>query len=96
MKNFQALAAVPAALLSTAAMAQSLLPNETMSTLAVHAIADAHPVLGSDDKIHLAYELVVTNPSPLFVTLDKVEALDAAGTALETLAGAGLTLMTTR
>ena len=54
--------------------AQSLRSGEVMSTLAVHPLARINPVLGSDDRVHLAYELVVTNPSKIFITLDKVEA----------------------
>ena len=81
---------------SSAALAQSLKPNEVMSTLAVHPLADAHPVLGSDNRTHLAYELVVTNPSPFFVTLDKVEAVAPNGAVLESLSAKDLSRMTTR
>ena len=59
--------------------AQSLRADEVMSTLAVRPLAEIHPVLGADNRVHLAYELVVTNPSNMFVTLDKVEAVDPAG-----------------
>jgi Peptidase family M23 len=76
--------------------AQSLRADEVMSTLAVHPLAKIHPVLGSDDRVHLAYELVVTNPSNLFVTLDKVEAIDPAGKVLATMSGDALAKMTTR
>jgi hypothetical protein len=67
-----------------------------MSTLAVHPLAKIHPVLGSDDRVHLAYELLVTNPSPMFVTLDKVEAIDPAGKVLANVSGDALAKMTTR
>lgn len=76
--------------------AQSLKPNEIMSTLAVHGLAEIHPVLGSDNRQHLAYELIVTNPSNLFITIDKVEAVDSAGYGLGAMSGAGLAKMTTR
>ena len=75
---------------------QSLKPNEIMSTIAVHGQSEAHPVLGSDNRVHLAYELMITNPSNLFVTIDKVEAIDPAGKSLETMSGEALARMTTR
>ena len=34
--------------------------------------------LGTDGKLHLVYELVLTNASPTSATLQKVEAVDAA------------------
>ena len=88
-----------AAALSLAAAplsAQSLRADEVMSTLAVRPLAEIHPVLGSDDRVHLAYELVVTNPSPMFITLDKVEAIDPAGKVLASVSGDALAKMTTR
>lgn len=76
--------------------AQSLLPSETMSTLRLNALADAHPVLGSDGKVHLAYELVVTNPSNMFITIDRLEAIDPARNSVANLSGESLSMMTTR
>ncbi len=76
--------------------AQSLRADEVMSTLAVRPLAKIHPVLGSDERVHLAYELIVTNPSPLFITLDKVEAVDPAGKVLASVSGDALSRMTTR
>lgn len=90
------LVSVMSAFAGSAASAQSLKPNEVMSTLAVHPLADAHPVFGSDNRTHLAYELVVTNPSPFFVTLDKVEAVGPDGAVLESLSADALAKMTTR
>ena len=55
------------------AQAQSLKPDEVFSSIAVRTIADPDPVLGADGRTHLAYELFVTNPSKVFVTLDKVD-----------------------
>ena len=89
--------AAAASLVATAPLAaQSLKPDEIMSTLAVHALAEAHPVLGSDNRVHLAYELIVTNPSPLFVTLDKIEATGPDGSSLDSMSGEALAKMTTR
>lgn len=50
----------------------------------------AHPVLGIDDQIHLACELQVVNHSSVLITVDRVEALNAAGGKLEELAGDAL------
>ena len=75
---------------------QSLKPNEIMSTIAVHGLSEAQPVLGSDNRVHLAYELMITNPSNVFVTIDKVEAVDPGGKSLETMSGEALARMTTR
>lgn len=75
---------------------QSLKSNEIMSTVAVRGLSEIHPVLGSDNRVHLAYELMVSNPSPLFATIDKVEALDPAGKVLATMSGDALAKMTTR
>ena len=83
-------------LLAAPLSAQSLRADEVMSTLAVRPLAKIHPVLGSDDRVHLAYELVVTNPSNMWVTLDRVEALDPAGKVLASVSGDALAKMTTR
>jgi len=70
--------------LAAAAQAQSLKPGEVLSSVTVTAVSEPNPVLGADDKVHLAYELLVTNTSRLFITLDKVESLDAQGRTLAT------------
>lgn len=46
--------------------------------------------------MHLAYELIVTNPSNFFITLDKVEAIDPSGKVLASISGDALAKMTTR
>lgn len=83
-------------LASAPAAGQSLKSDEIMSTLAVRGLSEIHPVLGSDNRVHLAYELMVNNPSRLFVTLDKVEALDPAGNVVATITGEALAKMITR
>ena len=88
--------AAAVALLAAPLSAQSLRADEVMSTLAVHPLAKIHPVLGSDDRVHLAYELIVSNPSPLFITIEKVEAVDPAGKVLASVSGDALAKMTTR
>ncbi|MDI4666388.1 M23 family metallopeptidase [Xanthobacter autotrophicus] len=77
------------------ALAQSLKSGEVFSSIAIEPITAPNPVLGADGRVHLAYELYVTNPSKLFVTLDKVEVVDDAGRALAGLEGDGLGAMMT-
>jgi peptidase M23-like protein len=48
-----------------------------LSPLAFAPMAQPDPVLGSDDKVHLAYEMQVMNASRASVTLTSVETLDA-------------------
>lgn len=88
-------AAELAVALAAPAGAQSLMPDQILSTLTVLPTGAPHPVPGSDGRVHLAYELRVDNPSKLFVTLDKIETVDPAGTVLGTLEGDGLRAMTT-
>ncbi len=49
--------------------------------------------LGTDGKMHLVYELVLTNASPTSSTLQKVEALDAADTSHVLASWEGKTLL---
>src|SRR3954454_627228 len=49
-----------------------------LSPLAFAPLAQPDPVLGSDDKVHLAYEMQVLNAGTASVTLTSVETLDAA------------------
>ena len=57
-------------------------------------IAPPNPVLGSDGKIHLAYEIVLMNMAPSAVTVEKIETLDAeSGAVIGTLDGEGLAKM---
>src|SRR4051794_4607112 len=76
-------------------LAQSLKPDEILSSIAVRPLSEPNPVLGADDRVHLAYELLVVNPSKLFVTLNKVEAVDEHGRSLWSLQGEKLAAMTT-
>ncbi len=60
----------------------------------VTPIAPPNPVLGSDDKTHLAYELVLMNMAPGAVAIEKIETLDAESEAvIGTLEGEGLAKM---
>jgi murein DD-endopeptidase MepM/ murein hydrolase activator NlpD len=77
-------------LMVSPASAQSLKSNEILSSVTVQAVSRPNPVAGADGLTHLAYELLVDNPTTLFVRLDKVEAVDAAGKSLSVLEGDGL------
>ncbi|MEO7654271.1 MAG: M23 family metallopeptidase [Sphingomicrobium sp.] len=89
--------AVAVFLLGTAAdpaLAQSLLKGEILSSIVVRTLAQPHPVLGADNRVHLAYELALTNASAMLVNIDKVEALDPNGRVLRTIEGDHLRAMT--
>ncbi len=73
--------------LATPIAAQSLLPGEILSSLAIRPISTPNPVPGADGKIHLAYEILVSNPSRLFMTLDKVEVVSRDGAPVLSLEG---------
>ena len=85
--------AVSTALLATPVGGQSLKSDEFISSVAVSPISVPNPVTGADGRVHLAYELMVVNSSRLFVTLDKVEAVDATGRRLWGLEGDALAVM---
>src|SRR5215469_11838752 len=55
--------------------------QEALSPLLASVVVAPHPVLGADDRQHLAYEILITNPASInktvfAVTISKVEALD--------------------
>jgi hypothetical protein len=75
------------------APAQSLLKDEILSSLTVRALAQPHPVLTTDNRVHLAYELAVANVSKSPISIDKVEALDPSGKVLRTIESAHLKAM---
>ena len=58
-------------------VAQAAAPEEMVSPLVATALASPNPVLGADDKVHLAYELVLMNMAPADIGLQKIETLDA-------------------
>jgi hypothetical protein len=53
-----------------------------------------HAFLGTDGKMHLVYELVLTNASPTSATLQKVEAVDASDPSHVLASWEGKTLLT--
>ena len=76
------------------AAGQSLKSNEILSSVVVRPLAQAHPVMGADNRVHLAYELMLSNASEMFTTVDKIEALDPSGRVLRTIEGDHLKAMT--
>lgn len=76
------------------AHAQDGAATAVLSPLATLPTTEPNPVLGSDDRVHLVYELVLMNVAPETVGIDRVETLDAAtDVVLGTLAGHALTQM---
>ena len=80
--------------LGAAAPAQAEAAAEVLSPLIATPLTSPNPVLGSDNKTHLAYEFMLVNMAPSVLTVEKVETLDAAsGAVLGSLTGAALTQM---
>ena len=86
--------AFAAACLVQPAAAQSLKPDEVLGSIAVSTISPPNPVLGADGRVHLAYELMVSNPGHVFVGLDRLEALGPDGDSLWSVEGDALAAMT--
>lgn len=81
--------------LASAVRAETEQAEVVATPLVATPIAPPNPVLGSDGKIHLAYEIVLMNMAPSAVTVEKIETLDAhSGAAIGTLEGEGLAKMT--
>ena len=81
--------------LAGAAPAATLGDGEVFSSILVQPVATPSPVRGADGRVHLAYELMVVNPSRMLVTLDGVTALAPGGATLGSMAGDALAKMTT-
>ena len=68
--------------------------NDVVSPLVATPITTPNPVLGADDKTHLAYEIMLMNMGSATVGLDKIDTLDAiSGAVLGTLQGEALAQM---
>ena len=82
MFRFQTVAPLTLVLIAVACSSSRVSPTsaapEIASVIAVRPLAEVHPVLGVDDRIHLAYELLVVNFSLVLVSLDRVESLSAS------------------
>ena len=75
--------------------AETVPDSDVVTPLVATPLAPPNPVLGSDDKTHLVYEIVLMNMAPGTVGIDKVETLDAeSGAVIGTLEGDGLAQMT--
>lgn len=94
MRHHATAKALLLALLAGQAAAQGVLPGEEYTFLVASPLSAPNPVTGADGRVHLAYEILVTNPSHIYIGLDKLEAVDSAGAALATLEGDGLAAMT--
>ncbi len=53
-------------------------PPEVITPLVAVPLSPPHPVLGADDRVHLVYELFVTNPTSSVMRLQKLQTLDAS------------------
>jgi peptidase M23-like protein len=81
-------------ILAAGCSGQTAIADDVLSPLVATPIAAPNPVLGADDKTHLAYEIVLTNMGSTTVGLDKVETLDAiSGAMLGTLEAEALAQM---
>jgi hypothetical protein len=76
----------------TAAPPQSSDETAAFTPLTAIPLADVNPVLGADDRIHLAYELLLVNTTGSTVQLSSVATLDAdhGDASIATLQGADL------
>lgn len=74
--------------------AETVPDSDVVTPLVAMPIAQPNPVLGADDKTHLAYEFMLMNMAPSIVEIETVETLDAdSGEVLGTLEGDGLKQM---
>jgi murein DD-endopeptidase MepM/ murein hydrolase activator NlpD len=80
LRSLVAAAACVAA--STIASAQSLYRDEVLTSIAVRPLSVPNPVLGADNRMHLAYELAVENPGKMFITIQTLDVMDSAGNML--------------
>jgi murein DD-endopeptidase MepM/ murein hydrolase activator NlpD len=69
-------------------------PPAALSALLTNVVSAPDPVRGADGLNHLAYEMRITNQSPLTITIEQVETLDAAtGSVIGRLAGEHLSAL---
>ncbi len=59
-------------------MAAAVEANDVVSPLVATRLTSPNPVLGADDKVHLAYEIVLVIRAPADIDWKEVETLDAA------------------
>jgi len=63
---------------------------DTYTPILVSIFEDTAPVMGSDNRYHLIYGLLLTNGSGLDATLDKIEVLNSDKSAIKTYEGDSL------
>ena len=66
------------ALGTAASLGATALAEPVLSPLVAMPVAAPNPVLGADDKIHLAYEVTLVNQSQLLVSIEAIDVVDAA------------------
>ena len=78
--TYIALAVILPSLFSTQAVSKPQQPDMRVAwtSLVAWPIASPQPVLCTDDKIHLVYELLVMNVSSSVMTLDRLDTLDTS------------------
>jgi hypothetical protein len=93
-------AVAPASASSPAPVGGSAAPpnlNEAFTVLVGTVLAPPNPVLGADNRRHLAYELQLLNVAPFPVTLTRIDTLDAdTGAVLATVRDAALAALVRR
>ena len=72
------LVAMMIALGAPAARSETVASTDVVAPLVVTPLASPNPVLGADDRRHLAYEFTLMSMASSGVTIQKVETLDAA------------------
>ena len=91
---FALLVPLGASLAGLQAAAEPVAAEEVLSPLVATPVAEPSQVLGADDKVHLAYEIVLMNMASTTLGIGKIETLDAAsGAVLGMLEGEGLSKM---
>ena len=90
---FASLLLLTAPPVSSPAEAATVAADEVFSVFLALVVAAPNPVLGADDKVHLAYELLLVNPTRLAVRVERIEALGGEGATLADLGGEGLAAM---
>jgi hypothetical protein len=62
---------------AAAPASHGLSPGTEFTPLAASLLTDPTPVRGTDGRFHLAYELVLTNVTPMSISIDRIDVLDS-------------------
>ena len=79
------LASITVAVTAVMAAATTSASDIQLTPLVADVLWAPQPVRGSDGHSHLVYELRLANPTPLAISLEKVEVLDGGGAIVATL-----------